>query len=58
VLDLSAQLKRDLEKWRLRIDGAVQNQIVWYWPGYQQQNQSRIATDNHCVTGWSRYDND
>jgi len=58
VLDLGALPKRDLEKWRLRIDGAVENRIIWDWPAYQQQNQSRITTDIHCVTGWSRYDND
>jgi len=58
VLDLGALPERDLEKWRLRIDGAVENRIIWDWPAYQQQTQLRITTDIHCVTGWSRYDND
>lgn len=57
VLDLGVTPKRDLEKWRLRIDGAVANRVIWDWAAYQQQPRIRITTDIHCVTGWSRYDN-
>ena len=57
VLDLGALPKRDLEKWRLRLDGAVENRVIWDWPAFQSRPQARITTDIHCVTGWSRYDN-
>ena len=57
VLDLGALPKRDLEKWRLRIDGAVENRIIWDWEDFQQQPQTKYKSDIHCVTGWSRYDN-
>jgi DMSO/TMAO reductase YedYZ molybdopterin-dependent catalytic subunit len=57
VLDLGAKPVRDLEKWRLRIDGAVENRVIWDWSAFQEQPQSRLTSDIHCVTGWSRYDN-
>jgi len=57
VLDLGVTPKADLEKWRLRIDGAVENRIIWDWAAFQGQPQTRLTTDIHCVTGWSRYDN-
>ena len=57
VLDLGALPQRDLKKWRVRIDGAVENRIIWDWQAFQDQPQSQIQSDIHCVTGWSRYDN-
>ncbi|MBK17413.1 MAG: sulfite oxidase-like oxidoreductase [Rhodospirillaceae bacterium] len=57
VLDLGVTPKIDLEKWRLRIDGAVQNRIIWDWEDFLSQPQTEIVSDIHCVTGWSRFDN-
>lgn len=57
VLDLGVTPKHDLAKWRLRIDGAVENRVIWDWAAFQAQPQTRIVSDIHCVTGWSRYDN-
>lgn len=57
VLDLGVTPKQDLEKWRLRVDGAVENRIIWNWTDFQSQPQIRQISDIHCVTGWSRYDN-
>ena len=57
VLNLGALPQRDLEKWRLREDGAVENTIFWDWQTYQDQPQTKFRSDIHCVTGWSRYDN-
>ena len=31
VLDLGVTPKFDLEKWRLRVDGAVENRVIWNW---------------------------
>ncbi len=57
VLDLGVTPKRDLEKWRLRIDGAVENRAIWEWDTFLAQPQVQSTSDIHCVTGWSRYDN-
>lgn len=57
VLDLGVTPKPDLEKWRLRVDGAVENRLIWNWEDFLGQPQTRMTTDIHCVTGWSRLDN-
>ncbi|NKB20869.1 MAG: molybdopterin-dependent oxidoreductase [Alphaproteobacteria bacterium] len=57
VLDLGVTPKLDLEKWRLRIDGEVENRAIWNWNDFLDQPQLEITSDIHCVTGWSRYDN-
>jgi len=57
VLDLGVTPKLDLEKWRLRIDGAVENRVIWNWDDFLSQPRLEVTSDIHCVTGWSRYDN-
>lgn len=57
VLDLGVTPKLDLEKWRLRLDGAVEKRVIWNWEDFLSQPQLEITSDIHCVTGWSRYDN-
>ncbi|OYQ27244.1 sulfite oxidase-like oxidoreductase [Sandarakinorhabdus cyanobacteriorum] len=57
VLDLG--IKPDISKaeWRLTVDGAVTNPLVWDWAAYQAQPQVEDVSDIHCVTQWSRFDN-
>ena len=57
VLDLGVTPKPDLAAWRLAIDGAVENAVTWTWQDFLAQPQTRLVSDIHCVTGWSRYDN-
>jgi DMSO/TMAO reductase YedYZ molybdopterin-dependent catalytic subunit len=57
VLDLGVTPRRDLEKWRLRIDGAVETRAIWDWNDFLAQPRTVATSDIHCVTGWSRYDN-
>jgi DMSO/TMAO reductase YedYZ molybdopterin-dependent catalytic subunit len=57
VLDLGVTPKLDLEKWRLRIDGAVESRVIWNWNDFLSQPHLEVTSDIHCVTGWSRYDN-
>ncbi len=57
VLDLGVQPDIPLSHWRLRIDGAVENPVVWKWSDFQAQPQIEDVSDMHCVTTWSRYDN-
>lgn len=57
VLDLGAQPNIPLDKWRLTIDGAVENPVTLNWEGLKALPQSESVSDMHCVTQWSRYDN-
>jgi DMSO/TMAO reductase YedYZ molybdopterin-dependent catalytic subunit len=57
VLDLGVTPKPDIENWRLRIDGAVENRVIWSWSDFLAQPQKTLVSDIHCVTGWSRFEN-
>ena len=57
VLDLGVTPKLDLEKWRIRVDGAVEKRVIWDWQDFLDQPQTTCSSDIHCVTGWSRLDN-
>ena len=57
VLDLGAQPKIDLQRWRLVVDGLVENPVTLDWDGFNRLPQSELTSDIHCVTAWSRYDN-
>lgn len=58
VLDLGVQPDIPLDQWRFTVSGLVENQIDWDWQAFKAQPQTTIVTDIHCVTTWSRYDNE
>ncbi|HTZ77951.1 MAG TPA: sulfite oxidase-like oxidoreductase [Stellaceae bacterium] len=57
ILDLGIQPDVPLDRWRLEVDGLVENPIGWNWESFRAQPQFRDVSDIHCVTQWSRYDN-
>ncbi len=57
VLDLGQTPQVPRAAWRLDIAGAVDRPLTWTWPEFSALPQSRKASDIHCVTTWSRYDN-
>lgn len=57
VLDLGAQPHVTAEKFRLDIDGAVENRLSLRLDEFMALPQSDSVSDMHCVTQWSRYDN-
>ncbi|HEX7777581.1 MAG TPA: sulfite oxidase-like oxidoreductase [Parvibaculum sp.] len=57
VLDLGVQPDITLDKWRLRIEGAVENPVTLTFDEFLALPQERYISDIHCVTTWSRYDN-
>jgi len=57
VLDLTGAPEIAPERWRLVVDGAVENPASWDWTQFLAQPQRRSVSDIHCVTTWSRYDN-
>lgn len=57
VLDLGDPPNLSTRDWALSVGGMVDNPIRWDWATFMAQPQTEIATDIHCVTTWSRYDN-
>ena len=48
----------DLENWQLRVFGLVANEQSFTLDEVRALPQVSLRTDIHCVTTWSRYDND
>ena len=57
VLDLGFLPNISRERWRLDVYGAVENPLFWDFAQLLAQKQSQFVSDIHCVTTWSRYDN-
>ncbi|WP_158742112.1 sulfite oxidase-like oxidoreductase [Acidisphaera sp. L21] len=57
VLDLGVHPNIDPARWSLRVFGAVRESVTWNWDAFRAQDQVQEVTDIHCVTTWSRYDN-
>jgi DMSO/TMAO reductase YedYZ molybdopterin-dependent catalytic subunit len=56
VLDLGMKPEVPLEKWRLTVDGAVEEPLALDWPAFQALPQVEDQSDFHCVTTWSLLD--
>lgn len=57
VLDLGVQPDVSKAKFRLRVEGQVENRLALDWDGFMALPQSAMVVDIHCVTQGSRYDN-
>jgi len=57
VLDLGMKPDIPLDQWRLTIGGFVAHPISWSWEEFLAQPLVTQVSDFHCVTSWSRYDN-
>src|SRR5215813_2191915 len=54
VLDLGVQPNIVPPRvWRLTVDGAVENPLVWTLEEFMAQPQEEFVSDIHCVTQWS-----
>ncbi|WP_407121989.1 sulfite oxidase-like oxidoreductase [Bradyrhizobium sp. STM 3561] len=58
VLDLGVVPPVSRERWRLDVYGAVERPVFWAFDEFTAQKQARFTSDIHCVTTWSRYDNE
>lgn len=56
VLDLGYKPEIGLDRWRLYIDGEVENPVVLKWEDFMALPQTDDISDFHCVTTWSRMD--
>ncbi|MGB0682862.1 MAG: sulfite oxidase-like oxidoreductase [Magnetovibrionaceae bacterium] len=57
VLDLGVRPLIDVRDWQLSIKGRVERPVDLSWDDFRALDQSAITSDIHCVTDWSRYDN-
>lgn len=48
----------DKAQWRLRLSGLVENELELDWAQFTSLPTVTVRCDVHCVTGWSRMDND
>ena len=58
VLDLGVVPPVSRVRWRLDVYGAVETPVFWTFAEFTAQKQARFTSDIHCVTTWSRYDNE
>ncbi len=58
VLDLGHHPMIPRWRWELRVAGLVERPVAWNWESFAAQPQSSVRSDIHCVTSWSRYDNE
>ena len=56
VLDLGYHPQIPMDKWRLIIDGEVENPMVLKWEDFLALPQTDDISDFHCVTTWSKLD--
>ena len=47
----------ELATWDLVVDGCVERPQRWTWAEFKALPRTRVHSDIHCVTRWSRYDN-
>ena len=57
VLDLGQTPRVAKENWRLDFVGAIEHPTTWTWHELMSAPQTHKLSDIHCVTSWSRYDN-
>jgi DMSO/TMAO reductase YedYZ molybdopterin-dependent catalytic subunit len=58
VLDLGSHPDITTDRWRLTIGGRVERPATLDWAAFMALPQTDLRSDIHCVTTWSRYDND
>jgi DMSO/TMAO reductase YedYZ molybdopterin-dependent catalytic subunit len=57
VLDLGVQPDVQPARWRLGVDGLVEEKLDLDWTAFMALPRTELVSDIHCVTAWSRYDN-
>jgi DMSO/TMAO reductase YedYZ molybdopterin-dependent catalytic subunit len=58
TLDLGLTPNISLPHWHLDVYGAVENPVFWNFTEFSARAQTHFTSDIHCVTTWSRYDNE
>ncbi|XVH33295.1 sulfite oxidase-like oxidoreductase (plasmid) [Haloferacaceae archaeon DSL9] len=58
VLSKSGTPSWDMQTWEFTVAGAVNNELKFTWEEFNNLPQETQRQDFHCVTGWSRFDNE
>jgi DMSO/TMAO reductase YedYZ molybdopterin-dependent catalytic subunit len=58
VLTYGGTPKVDVATWELRLFGLVQEEVKLNWEQFTSLPTTPVHTDIHCVTSWSRFDQD
>ena len=58
VLNVERPMKFDRQKWRFRVTGEVDSPLELTWDQFLAMPSCKLVADFHCVTGWSRLDNE
>jgi DMSO/TMAO reductase YedYZ molybdopterin-dependent catalytic subunit len=58
VLTYGGTPRIDTKDWKLRLFGLVENEVEFDWQQFQALARTDVRCDIHCVTSWSRMDND
>jgi DMSO/TMAO reductase YedYZ molybdopterin-dependent catalytic subunit len=58
VLTYGGTPRFDPQTWTFRCFGLVEREVVWTWPELLALPRVRVKSDIHCVTTWSRLDNE
>ena len=48
----------DVDSWEFTVDGAVESELAYTWQEFGNLPSETHRQDFHCVTGWSRFDNE
>lgn len=57
VLDAGGPPRIDMAKWRLKLEGLVNQDVQFNWEEFQKLPRVKVFSDFHCVTRWSRLGN-
>lgn len=58
VLTYGSTPRIDQDTWQFRVWGEVESELTWSWDEFLALGTTTRTNDIHCVTHWSRYDND
>jgi len=56
VLDLGVKPKFNPERWRFKVEGAVEESLDLSWEEFAELPRVSQISDFHCVTTWSKFD--
>jgi DMSO/TMAO reductase YedYZ molybdopterin-dependent catalytic subunit len=48
----------DLKEWTFKVAGLVEELVSFTWEQFTALPQITVTSDIHCVTGWSKFDNE
>lgn len=58
VLTYGVTPRVDRSRWTFRCFGLVEQEVTWTWADVLALPRARITSDVHCVTRWSKLDNE